>query len=150
MLTTAADSRKAAVTVANQVRAKEGDGATKEESTDTGFSWRTDDLVSALETTNTIIPDYLRKVLEPMIQSAQRDMDLLERTIAHWFDTSMDRTTGWYRRWATMLVLLFTATATVTLNIDSLEILRVVTTDAKVRRELSDLGVGVANGNSKA
>jgi hypothetical protein len=149
VLTTAADS-KVAVANADQAPAQEGDGTTKTDPTDKAFAWRTDDLVKALETKDTIIPEYLRKVLEPMIQSAQRDMDLLERTIANWFDTSMDRTTGWYRRWATMLVLLFTTLATVTLNIDSLEILRVVSTDAKVRRELSDLGVGVANRNSRA
>lgn len=59
-------------------------------------------VVTALERKD--VPEALRRALRPLVDAANHDMDRLSNEIALWYDASMQRATGWYKRY-TMLFL---------------------------------------------
>jgi hypothetical protein len=71
--------------------------------------------------------------LAPFIKDAAGQVDKLEADLTQWYDQSMDRLSGWYKRNVQLVLLAIGFVIAVTLNIDSLQIARSLWTQPLLR-----------------
>jgi len=60
----------------------------------------------------------------------------LEKNVAKWFDQAMDRVTGWYKRKAQLIILVFGAAAIVVSNADTIAIANALWQDDTIREQI--------------
>lgn len=65
------------------------------------------------------VPDALRRSLRPLMDAANHDMDRLSNEIAVWYDASMQRATGWYKRYSMVWLGVVGLVFAVLFNVDS-------------------------------
>ncbi len=65
------------------------------------------------------IPEALRGALRPLVDAANHDMDRLSNEIALWYDASMQRATGWYKRYTMLFIGIIGFVCAVMSNIDT-------------------------------
>jgi hypothetical protein len=78
------------------------------------------DLRQALS--NDHIPLSIRRVLLPLTDNAMHDVDESRRAIERWFDNSMERASGWYKRLCMLYLLVIGLVVAVLFGIDSISI----------------------------
>jgi hypothetical protein len=71
--------------------------------------------------------------LAPFVKAADGNVDKLEAGLAQWFDDSMDRMTGWYKRNVQIVLFLLGLAIAAGFNVNSLEIARVLWTEPLLR-----------------
>ena len=71
---------------------------------------------------NTSIPKHFRELLINMYAQSQDDIKVFEKKVEDFFNTAMDRTTGWYKRKIKIMLLIIGFTMAVVLNIDTVKI----------------------------
>jgi hypothetical protein len=77
--------------------------------------------LATLKTSAAQIPDTkLKEAVLSAIESAGNDVEVLEKNLATWFDTAMDRVSGWYKRRAQMTLFLMGLFAAIVLNVDAI------------------------------
>jgi len=105
------------------------------------------------------LPDGdVKKALLSLISGAQGRLDIAQKNIEVWFDDSMDRVTGWYKRWAQKWTIALAVILTILANADTLNIAHRLWTDPVVRSKVIEVAVerekmqpaAVANGNQNA
>lgn len=74
----------------------------------------------------------LQRTLGLFAQETGLDRSAFRQRIEDWYDDAMDRVTGWYRRRSQAWILIFAAFVAVVLNIDTLEIARIIWAGAAV------------------
>jgi hypothetical protein len=62
--------------------------------------------------------------LLPLLNQANGDLAAANKAVAAWYDSSMERVTGWYKRRATRSLFVISAVLAALLNADSIEITR--------------------------
>ena len=83
------------------------------------------------------VPDPdVRRVLSLLAEEAGQDGQKLKEGIENWFNSSMDRVAGWYKRKAQAANVAVAIVLTVAVNVDSLLILRSLSNDAALRAAL--------------
>jgi hypothetical protein len=81
-----------------------------------------------------LIPDAnLRNTLLNMINSAGGDIDAVRLKVEHWFDDTMARVTGWYKRMAQKIIFATGLLLCVAVNADTLMIVRELWSDQALR-----------------
>lgn len=60
----------------------------------------------------------------PLLDQADKDLAAASKAVAAWYDSAMERVTGWYKRNARNSLFLIGAVVAVVLNVDSIEITR--------------------------
>lgn len=75
----------------------------------------------------------VKQTLSSFVTEAAGDADLLQKRIETWFDDSMDRLTGAYKRHTQLWMLGLGFVAAVVLNVDSIALARTLWTDSSVR-----------------
>lgn len=79
--------------------------------------------IASLEASLRQLPDgELRTCLLTLLHAADGDIARFRQHLEQWFDDAMDRVTGWYRRWANAIVLVFGLGIVVLGNIDTFAI----------------------------
>jgi len=68
--------------------------------------------------------DQMKAMLTGMADRAEGDVDKMRQAIAGWFDSSMDRVSGSYKRWTQLYCFGFGLVIAVALNIDTLHVAR--------------------------
>lgn len=68
--------------------------------------------------------------------SLDSDRAAVEQAIATYYDETMDRVTGWYRRHVQTILFVLGLGFAIVLNADTLQIVRVLSQDAKVRADI--------------
>jgi hypothetical protein len=76
---------------------------------------------------------HLRRVILTAIDYSAGDMARVRRQVEHWFDGSMDRASGWYKRRTQAVLFVIGVLAAVCLNVDALNVLHRLTTDKTFR-----------------
>jgi len=71
--------------------------------------------------------------LAPFIKDAKGEIDRLEAGLTKWFDDSMDGFSGWYKRNVQLVLFVLGLALAVVLNVNSLEIARVLWTQSLLR-----------------
>jgi hypothetical protein len=77
--------------------------------------------------------DYLQRALLPLIDAANYDLDKARKNIEAWYDQSMDRVSGWYKREAQMMLFWIALFVCATVNIDTLTITRALWNNESLR-----------------
>src|SRR3954469_2633483 len=78
------------------------------------------DVLSALREKVSDLPDPAKNALLPLIDEARGDIDRARHNIEDWFDNSMARVSGWYKRQSQIILCVLAVAVTVGLNVDSL------------------------------
>ncbi len=76
------------------------------------------------------------RVLSVLAEQAGQDPEKLKKSIENWFNDSMDRVSGWYKRKTQAVNLILAAAVTVAVNADSILVIRSLSNDAALRSAL--------------
>lgn len=76
------------------------------------------------------------KPLLAILDAAGADADKLRKGIQEWYNSAMDRVSGWYRYYTQWMLLALGIVLAVTLNVDTLIVARHLSNDAALRQSL--------------
>lgn len=85
---------------------------------------------------NSIPNEQLRKTLLPLINAAEGDINKLRANIEAWYNSSMDRVAGWYKRRAQTIILILGLIVAVYINADTITIVKRLSNDRATRDSL--------------
>jgi hypothetical protein len=80
--------------------------------------------------------DKLRRTLLGLIDSSQGNLDAAREKVEHWFDDTMARVGGWYKRMAQQIIFALGLLLCVALNADAIMIVRELWSDEALRRAI--------------
>ncbi len=75
----------------------------------------------------------VRTALLALIQNASGDLDRAQKNIEQWFDDTMERASGWYKRRTQVVIVCVAALLTVGTNADTVRIGRILWTNGTLR-----------------
>lgn len=84
------------------------------------------------------------------ILCAERQVNTLQENIEIWFNDSMDRVSGWYKRWAQTVLLALAAVAVVAANADTIMLAKRFSRDAVLRASVVAMAEKAARENTRA
>ncbi|MES2774362.1 MAG: hypothetical protein V4722_09270 [Bacteroidota bacterium] len=93
----------------------------------------------------------LRSILNLYIEQANGDLQKFRLLIEIWYDDTMDRVSGWYKRQATKILFLIGFALAITFNINTIEIVHKLSINKDLREAMAKNGtwyMGNANENS--
>ena len=93
---------------------------------------------------NKIPAGPLRDTLATILKGVGQDADLARKRVEQWFDDSMDRVSGWYKRWAQVILLVAAFALAVLLNADSFSLFSRLWSDAALRSQVAALAQNAA------
>ncbi len=79
---------------------------------------------------------HLGKSLNVLIHDANQDLEKLKENVEVWFNNSMERVGGWYKRKIQKLHILLGLALAISLNVDSLLLMRTLQTNSSLRAAL--------------
>ena len=82
------------------------------------------------------LPDNVRKAYTVFEQQAAGDAAKLQASMEDWFNSSMDRVSGWYRRRTQWILIALALLIAIGVNADALRIARTLSNDASLRKGL--------------
>ena len=94
------------------------------------------DAIRAFISTNPNLPDPIKKALMTFTQASGDNAAKLRENVENWFDSSMDRVSGFYKRRSQLIVLLIGLACAILLNVDSIALIRTLSTDRAMRDSL--------------
>ena len=83
--------------------------------------------------TNPRLPDSVSRALLPLVSAAGDDANKIRENIENWFDKSMERVSGWYKRKTQIATLIIGLLIAILLNVDTVAITRKLYTDKATR-----------------
>jgi hypothetical protein len=84
--------------------------------------------------------DPLRDALLRLIDAAGNDIDQARANIEGWFNSAMDRVSGWYKRWSQGLIFAMGLVLVAALNVDTLDVGHGLARDPALRQTLIAAG----------
>lgn len=85
-----------------------------------------------------------RKILLFHLNEAAGDLDVFKTRLAKWYDDTMDRVSGWYKRNTQFWLLATGIVLAVAMNIDSVEIVNYLSDNKTAREQLAQMGAAAA------
>jgi hypothetical protein len=79
------------------------------------------------------LPPQIKYIVLGAIDDAQGDINAVRKSLEGWFDATMDRVSGWYRRRTQLILFLIGIAAAAVLNVDSITITQRLTNDKTLR-----------------
>lgn len=76
------------------------------------------------------------KFLKNMWAEAQGDLDRFKALLETWFDNTMERTTGWYKKYTQAILFFIGFVIAVTFNVDTISIAEKLKSDPKLREQI--------------
>jgi hypothetical protein len=92
--------------------------------------------VEALRASAGNLPPRMRSVILTALDDTQSDVDAVRKNLENWFDGTMDRVSGWYRRRTQTVLFLIGIIAATALNVDSITIATRLTSDKALRNAI--------------
>jgi hypothetical protein len=77
--------------------------------------------------------ERIKKTLLPLIDSAQNDLDQVRKNIEKWYDGTMDRVSGWFKRRARTWLMLVAFPVCLFLNADAIMVGKMLWKDKELR-----------------
>jgi hypothetical protein len=103
-----------------------------------------------LEKTGADLPGNVKQALQAFRRVAGDDVALLQQHIETWFNSSMDRVSGWYKRRSQWIVLVLGLAAAIAVNADCIEMAKRLSTDTNLRQSVERMAETAANANAAA
>lgn len=79
------------------------------------------------------------KVAQVKARTVQERAELLQKDVENWYNSSMDRVSGWYKRRSQIFVLVIGVLITVLVNADCIQIAKRLSTDTNMRQAAAQL-----------
>ncbi len=92
-----------------------------------------------LRHTTANLPPNVKSALDACEANAGNDAAKLQRNVEDWFNSSMDRVSGWYKRYSQRIVLVMGLVSAVLVNADCIQIAKRLSTDASLRNSVATL-----------
>lgn len=92
-----------------------------------------------LRHTTANLPENIKSALAACQANAGNDPAKLQRNIEDWFNSSMDRVSGWYKRYSQRIVLVMALIAAVLVNADCIQLAKRLSTNAILRQSIGAL-----------
>lgn len=90
----------------------------------------------------------VRRVLLTALDSSGNDLENVRRTLQAWYDSSMDRVSGWYKRSTQWIIFGIGLAVAVAMNVDTIEITKFLYTNKAARAAIvADAQVAAADSN---
>lgn len=80
--------------------------------------------------------DRVKKTLTSMVDAAGNDVSKARENIEAWFNSGMDRVSGWYKRRAQVVIFILGIAVAIALNADSIVIVRALSTNKPLRESM--------------
>ncbi|MFC2104350.1 hypothetical protein ACFLS4_03245 [Bacteroidota bacterium] len=80
--------------------------------------------------------NYLRSILLKYIEKGEDKAEELQKNVEDWFNSVMERTSGWYNRYIKVWTLAIAFAIALLFNFDSIDVYQRLSKDSKVRKEL--------------
>src|SRR5262249_6510362 len=96
---------------------------------------------------NKILPEQVKSALLTLIDAAGNDVAKARENIENWFNSSMDRVSGWYKRRTQLIILILGLLIAAGANVDSIVIVRHLSTDKSLRDSLVSAAQEYAKAN---
>ena len=80
------------------------------------------------------LPLHVRQAFDAFELTAGRDVDQLQKQVEDWYNSSMDRVSGWYKRRTQAWIFLIGLVFTIAVNADSIVIAKRLSTDTILRQ----------------
>jgi hypothetical protein len=93
---------------------------------------------------------HLAQSLKALLTQASGNLDAFRSEIETWFNDSMDRVTGWYKRYSQQWLLCLGLGLAIVCNVDSVHIIRVLSIDPNLRKAIVDQAQTYASDRAKA
>jgi hypothetical protein len=74
--------------------------------------------------------------------NAKGDLEVFQKNIENWYNDSMDRVSGWYKRYTQRILLFIGLALAIGLNVDSVRVARVLWVDKDVRQAMVNAAGG--------
>lgn len=87
-----------------------------------------------------ISPDTLIH-FQNLFKDAQYDLDRFRLLLENWFNETMDRATGWYKRQTQIILLVTGFVIAIIANVDSIKLYKILARDKKVREQMVNMAV---------
>jgi len=97
---------------------------------------------------NKVLPEQVKSALLTLIDAAGNDVAKARENIENWFNSSMDRVSGWYKRRTQLIILILGLLIAGAVNIDSIVIVRHLSTDKSLRDSLVSAAQEYAKANA--
>ena len=88
--------------------------------------------------------------LRTLWEGAEKDVDKFRTAVEQWFDDVMDRVSGWYTRWAKVILVVVGLVLAVMLNVDSFVVGNQLWKDPSLRQATNAAAKTVATGASNS
>jgi len=88
-----------------------------------------------------LVPEQVRTTVTGAVTGAERDLQKLQHAVEVWFNNTMDRVSGTYKRYTQIALLLIGLTISILLNIDTLRIWQTLSTNDQLRQSLVQRGI---------
>ncbi|MEI6276199.1 MAG: hypothetical protein WCP08_09425 [Prolixibacteraceae bacterium] len=82
------------------------------------------------------IGDQTLSYLNSLWADAKGDVSKFKESLEHWFEETMERTTGWYKRHTQFIVFMVGLAIVILFNVDTLKIVSKLEKDPKVREQI--------------
>ena len=82
----------------------------------------------------------------PLLDAARGDLQLARQNIAAWYESGMERVSGWYKKYTRRLLLLIGLAIAVLCNVDTLQIVTQLASSSSLRKAVADLGTDAVKG----
>jgi hypothetical protein len=93
------------------------------------------------------LPPNVLKALGAFVELADDKVDALRQEVENWYNSAMDRVSGWYKRRSQKIVLTLGILLTILINADCIQIARRLSTDATLRQAAERLAENTAKQN---
>jgi hypothetical protein len=94
------------------------------------------DLRRALAENPNLPSAEINRALLSLVDTIHGDLDTARESIERWFDSSMDRVSGWYKRRTQVIILLIGLGAAVVVNVDTIAVFKSLMNDPPLRASL--------------
>jgi hypothetical protein len=81
----------------------------------------------------------------PLLDAARGDLQLARQNIAAWYESGMERVSGWYKKYTRRVLLLIGLAIAVLCNVDTLQIVTQLASSSSLRKAMADMGTDAVN-----
>jgi len=100
-----------------------------------------------LKNTGADLPQNIKDALQAFERVAGQNVALMQQHIEEWYNSSMDRVSGWYKRRSQWIVLALGLLAAIAVNADCIAIAKRLSTDSNLRQSVEHMAEGAAKTN---
>lgn len=87
--------------------------------------------------------------LTALLNNSGDDVNLFKEKLVNWFNETMDRATGWYKRKVKLILFWIGFLLALSFNVDSIEIARILSQDKEARSQLVTMGIELSKDTAR-